>query len=108
MSNWKCSRCGSCCQSDVVIFDEDVASVPEQYRTCEHIKIGDVAVEFWSMKMKADGFCAAYKDGQCLIYEHRPVMCRIIECSHDPQLRRSQALDALDAALHKEGSHAAL
>ena len=101
---WKCERCGLCCQSIVPVFDEELSSVPEQYRICEHLELDGVAVDFWTMRMQESGYCAAYNDGRCDIYENRPMMCSIFECSHDPQLRQSQALDLIDAAALKKAT----
>ena len=68
---WRCVRCGwCCCNYDVPITFED----EERLR-----KFGDV---FWHGKVgvylkRIDGKCIFYRDGECLIYEDRPIACRM-------------------------------
>lgn len=72
----ECEQCGKCCKESkpAVTF-------------AEAFKISNLPIEIDFEKLKkqvtvkdSDSTCIFYENNKCIIYEHRPVMCKLHFC----------------------------
>ena len=61
MSNFPCSACGCCCKN------ADVAV--ERYKLLDPDFIFPYKIE--------DGVCSKLKDNKCIVYNRRPILCKV-------------------------------
>ena len=71
----------------ITVFRDEIERIPKQLLTYDK-KLG---LHF--MRIDGDGYCAAYLDGLCLIYDNRPQMCAVFKCDYDPQLALCRLTD---------------
>jgi len=86
-----CTRCGACCAPPdpqatfhVRIDEDDVRSLPPAQQ--HHLIVKHKGLTYLGTKKTSQGttVCRAYKgqighQGTCMIYDHRPTVCRVFE-----------------------------
>jgi hypothetical protein len=91
-SRFRCQRCGKCCKSE--FGDNTVTIFPSEIRTImkatglEWLDVvrpnesqdmddnGQYHTFEWALRRKSNGECRFLEDGKCVVYEHRPFICR--------------------------------
>jgi len=82
-STFRCSRCGACCTSGLVVklLSPDIEQLLEIMPLDELVEKLDAGVSagrfYFSLAVREDGSCVFYDPEKgCTIYEHRPLACR--------------------------------
>ncbi|MFP4204603.1 MAG: YkgJ family cysteine cluster protein [Spirochaetaceae bacterium] len=81
-----CTRCSMCCRFDsgyVFLSQRDIERIADGLHTgesevretyCRRVQLGPVSR--LSLKEQPNKDCVFWMDGECSIYEHRPLQCR--------------------------------
>ena len=82
-STFRCSRCGACCTSGLVVklLNPDIDHLLEIMPVEELVEKLDAGVSagrfYFSLAVREDGSCVFYDPEKgCTIYGHRPLACR--------------------------------
>ena len=81
---FRCLRCGQCCTVGI-----GIALLPKDVRTIKGLsyKLGIARSKFRDLTYTKDGLryikypCPFYKDNECIIYNDRPLACRVYPLS---------------------------
>lgn len=77
--NGHCSRCGGCCSAFLPLFKEDITKIKK------YLLVHDIKPEHNSTHDTIDMLCPFLSnDKLCLIYDVRPLICRVFKCDTDP------------------------
>lgn len=99
---FECTQCGACCTAEenaphtAIIFPDEVRDLKTAERDWEDIarpmpfgfETGADTLE-WALQVDDCGDCTFYADGECSVYEQRPLICQTypfdIDFEHDDQ-----------------------
>jgi len=106
-STFRCSRCGACCTSGLVVklLNPDIEQLLEIMPLEELVERIDARMSepsfYFSLAIRGDGSCVFYDPAKgCTIYEHRPLACRAYPSTEDticPNREMSPTREMLNA-----------
>ena len=110
-----CDGCGSCCrQGGPALHSQDLTLVQDGVLRLEDlltVRRGELALhplsgepqqvtaEFLKLKGQGSDWCCRFynfEEKGCTIYEHRPVACRLLDCTHPDELLAVAGQDLLN------------
>ncbi len=91
-TGFTCKRCGKCCRSEfgdntVTVFPSEVRDlmratgrqwldIVEPHETGDADERGFYHTFEWALRKKKSGDCTFLEEGRCMVYGHRPLICR--------------------------------
>jgi Fe-S-cluster containining protein len=78
---WMCTRCGRCCMDAegwdrrVLLLEKDVTRLEEAGEQDFHEQTDEG--RFIAVMKKDDGRCVFLSENSCMVYENRPLLCRM-------------------------------
>lgn len=84
--NGKCSCCGGCCGRFLPLTDKDIARVKYQ------VEVRKLKPQRPEIIIGEDLTCPFLtKDKKCIIYNHRPYICRLFKCDKHGEMTQDEA-----------------
>lgn len=82
--NGKCTECGECCSNMLPLTDKEVSEI-RQYIQKNHIRERKhlLPVAAAHIDLTCPFLDSAKQNHKCVIYQVRPMICRLFKCDHD-------------------------
>jgi hypothetical protein len=74
-----CNGCTACCHASKVDFDPALER-PEDLRHLDFVSANEITPGWARLRKRDDGACVHLGPQGCMVYEHRPRVCRLYDC----------------------------